>query len=118
MGTIVDSVSDINSMMDDVEAAGAEVTPGDTGKETTTPSKEAEPSAPATSTGEKTDKKDGEDKEEKKQPEPTEEVLQNPCRVLPAQRQHISYPKEVEGQPVRYTPLIENRKVGFLLLTD
>jgi 26S proteasome regulatory subunit N2 len=78
----------------------------------------AEGGTPATAPAEKTDKKDGDEKEEKKQPEPTEEVLSNPCRVLPAQRQHISYPKEVEGQAARYTPLIGDRKVGFLLLKD
>jgi 26S proteasome regulatory subunit N2 len=112
--TVVDSVSDLGDAMD-VESAAVGV---DAGKETTTSCKEAESSAPAKAVGETTDKKDGDEKEEKKQPEPTEEVLQNPCRVLPAQRQHISYPKEVEGQSMRYTPLIEQRKVGFLLLTD
>lgn len=60
-----------------------------------------------------------EKKEEKKEePEPTEEILSNPCRVLKGQVQYISFPKEIDGQPVRYTPLLESRKQGFLLLRD
>mmetsp|Transcript_3890 Transcript_3890/g.11054 ORF Transcript_3890/g.11054 Transcript_3890/m.11054 type:complete len:466 (-) Transcript_3890:130-1527(-) len=65
-------------------------------------------------------KKEGEEKEEEKKPEPTEEILNNPCRVLKAQQQFISFPTEIDGQPVRYTPILRNnkRRVGFLLLTD
>merc|ERR1719382_864613 len=68
-------------------------------------------------------KKEGEEKKdekekEKEKPEPTEEILRNPCRVLKAQMQYISFPKEVEGEAVRYLPLIESRRQGFLLLTD
>uniref|UniRef100_A0A7S1L5P0 26S proteasome regulatory subunit RPN2 C-terminal domain-containing protein n=1 Tax=Alexandrium catenella TaxID=2925 RepID=A0A7S1L5P0_ALECA len=69
----------------------------------------------------KEEKKEGEGEAEKKepeQPEPTEEVLHNPCRVLKAQIQYISFPKEINGQPVRYSPLLEDRRVGFLLLND
>eukprot|EP00913_Durusdinium_trenchii_P007611 g7151.t1 len=41
-----------------------------------------------------------EKKEEKKEePEPTEEILSNPCRVLKGQVQYISFPKEIDGQP-------------------
>merc|ERR1712137_1045511 len=64
------------------------------------------------------DNKDGEGDKKKEEPEPTEEILNNPCRVLKGQAQHISFPKEVDGVPVRYTPLLENRRVGFLLLND
>lgn len=70
---------------------------------------------------EKEEKKEGEGEEEKKEPEkpePTEEILHNPCRVLKAQIQYISFPKEISGQPVRYTPLLADRRVGFLLLND
>mmetsp|Transcript_3886 Transcript_3886/g.11039 ORF Transcript_3886/g.11039 Transcript_3886/m.11039 type:complete len:757 (-) Transcript_3886:107-2377(-) len=72
------------------------------------------------------EKKDGEKEAEgdkageaAKKPEPTEEILNNPCRVLKAQQQFISFPSEIEGQPVRYTPLLRGqRRVGFLLLQD
>merc|ERR1712190_81482 len=71
---------------------------------------------------EKESKKEGdvceEEKKEEKEPEPTEEILNNPCRVLKGQMQYISFPKEIDGAPVRYTPLLENRRVGFLLLND
>uniref|UniRef100_A0A7S4R0V7 26S proteasome regulatory subunit RPN2 C-terminal domain-containing protein n=1 Tax=Alexandrium monilatum TaxID=311494 RepID=A0A7S4R0V7_9DINO len=70
----------------------------------------------------KEEKKEGEaeggEKKEKEEPEPTEEILHNPCRVLKAQIQYISFPKEINGQPVRYTPLLEDRRVGFMLLQD
>mmetsp|Transcript_132096 Transcript_132096/g.358717 ORF Transcript_132096/g.358717 Transcript_132096/m.358717 type:complete len:511 (-) Transcript_132096:132-1664(-) len=65
-------------------------------------------------------KKDGEGEEKKgaEPPEPSEEILSNPCRVLKAQMQHISFPKEIDSQPVRYAPLLGSRRVGFLLLSD
>lgn len=52
-------------------------------------------------------------KKEKPQPEPAEETLHNPCRVLPAQMPHISFTSDQ-----RYVPLLNNKKVGFLLLRD
>jgi len=62
---------------------------------------------------------EGEDaKKEAEVPEPTEEILTNPCRVLKAQMQHISFPREIDGQPVRYAPLLGSRRRGFLLLSD
>jgi len=67
------------------------------------------------------DKRDGEDeKDEKKEaePEPTEETLSNPCRVLPSQMQYICFPNEVDGQVARYLPLLEKRCTGFLVLRD
>merc|ERR1712137_99947 len=64
------------------------------------------------------EKKDGDGENKKEEPEPSEEILNNPCRVLKGQAQHISFPKEIDGAPVRYTPLLENRRVGFLLLND
>jgi len=82
------------------------------------------PKAESAGAGEKKDeKKEGEEKQdgnekEKEKPEPTEEILRNPCRVLKAQMQYISFPKEIEGEAVRYLPLIESRRQGFLLLTD
>lgn len=63
------------------------------------------------------EKKDIEE-EKKEVPEASEEILQNPCRVLKVQTQYISFPKEIDGQPVRYTPLLADRRVGFLLLRD
>merc|ERR1711920_957059 len=64
------------------------------------------------------EKKDGEGEKKKEEPEPTEEILNNPCRVVKGQAQFISFPKEIDGQVVWYTPLLENRRVGFLLLND
>jgi len=62
--------------------------------------------------------KDGEE-EKKAESEPTEEILKNPCRVLPSQMQFISFPSEIDGQAARYVPLLGNkRRTGFLLLTD
>merc|ERR1712217_510478 len=63
------------------------------------------------------EKKEGDD-EKKPEPEPTEEILNNPCRVVKGQARFISFPKEIDGQLSRYTPLLENRRVGFLLLND
>lgn len=63
------------------------------------------------------DQKDKKD-EKKKEPEPTEEILRNPCRVLTGQTQYISFPAETPDGPVRYRPLLKNRCAGFLLLTD
>jgi len=65
------------------------------------------------------EKKEGEEEEKKAEPEPTEETLNNPCRVLPSQKQFISFPSETDGQAARYLPLLgEKRKTGFLLLRD
>merc|ERR1719453_940591 len=59
------------------------------------------------------------DKAEEKKEEPTEEILNNPCRVLPAQKQFIVFPSEIDGQAARYVPLLgEKRRTGFLLLRD
>jgi len=67
--------------------------------------------------GDAEEKKDGE--EDKKEPEPTEEILNNPCRVLPSQKQFISFPAEIDGKASRYVPLLgEKRRAGFLLLRD
>merc|ERR1711860_225860 len=67
----------------------------------------------------KNDEKTEAEAEKEEKPEPTEDILSNPCRVLKAQRQYISFPAEIHGQPVRYTPLLGgNRRVGFLLLQD
>merc|ERR1719188_1152889 len=66
----------------------------------------------------KKDKGEGADKKEAEPPEPSEEILSNPCRVLKAQMQHISFPREIDSQPVRYAPLLVTRRAGFLLLSD
>merc|ERR1711865_1242210 len=68
----------------------------------------------------KDDKKEGEeDKKEPDVPEPTEENLNNPCRVLPSQKQFICFPNEVDGQASRYVPLLgDKRRTGFLVLRD
>jgi len=51
--------------------------------------------------------------------EPNDEILNNPCRVLPAQMHYISFLTEGEsGEPSRYTPVLPSRKVGFLMLRD
>jgi len=62
---------------------------------------------------EKVDDAEEDREKEKPQPEPAEETLHNPCRVLPAQMQHISFTSDQ-----RYVPLLKNKKVGFLLLRD
>lgn len=73
----------------------------------------------ASGDGKEKEKGEDEEKAEAKPEEAQEEILSNPCRVLEAQRQHISFPAEIEGQPVRYTPLLgKRRRVGFLLLRD
>jgi len=101
-----------------VGSAATESVAGDLGSEMM----EVDEQAPASS-GEKEKKEEGkeakkDEKTEKKEPEATEEILKNPCRVLKGQMQYISFPKEVEGQAVRYTPLLESRRLGFLLLKD
>merc|ERR1719223_1936209 len=69
---------------------------------------------------EKKEKGEGEeDKKPEAEPEPTEEILNNPCRVLPSQKQFISFPTEIDGKASRYVPLLgEKRRTGFLLLND
>merc|ERR1712187_696792 len=68
--------------------------------------------------GDPDSKKDEKREEEKKEAEPTEEILHNPCRVLPAQKPFISFPREINGHQVRYVPLLKNRHLGFCLLDD
>jgi 26S proteasome regulatory subunit N2 len=114
VGSTADSIapSDLASDMMDVEE--------------TADAKDVTPKPDEKKDGEKKDgdgdekmeeKKDGE--EEKKEPEPTEETLNNPCRVLPSQKQFICFPSEVDGQAARYLPLLgEKRKTGFLVLRD
>merc|ERR1711920_942099 len=52
------------------------------------------------------------DKKTPEQPEPTEEILHNPCRVLKEQVQHISLVEKG-----RYVPVL-SRCIGFVLLQD
>lgn len=102
---------DVDDMeVDEAPKEGAKAEEGEKSEE-----KKGE-AAPGEKSEEKKDEKKGDEKKE--EPEATEEVLNNPCRVLKAQMQHISFPKEVDGQSVRYTPLLESRKLGFLLLRD
>lgn len=80
---------------------------------------EEKPGEASKASGEtKEERKEGEEEPKKEEPEPLEEILHNPCRVLKAQMQYISFPQEIEGKPVRYTPLLVNRRAGFLLLRD
>jgi len=53
-----------------------------------------------------------EKKPPEQQPEPTEEILNNPCRVLKEQVQHISFVEKG-----RYAPVLP-RYMGFVLLED
>eukprot|EP00933_Yihiella_yeosuensis_P014940 TRINITY_DN13181_c3_g1_i2.p1 TRINITY_DN13181_c3_g1~~TRINITY_DN13181_c3_g1_i2.p1 ORF type:complete len:1045 (+),score=290.64 TRINITY_DN13181_c3_g1_i2:25-3135(+) len=97
------AASDLGSELMEVDAQTPAAAGSEAAKE---PSPKAEDS-----------KDDAEKKAEEKKEEPTEEILNNPCRVLKAQMPFISFPKEIDGQPVRYTPLL-SRKTGFLLLRD
>merc|ERR1711971_805207 len=116
MGTVVGSVSvaasdlaseqmqvDDQFVQESKESAASGAKAGE--EEKAAPASE-EKAAPAKKDGNKEEKKEGEEKEAKKEPEPTEEILNNPCRVLPAQKAYISFPKEIDGVPARYTPLI------------
>jgi len=93
---------------------------GDTKVAEQKPAGEGGDSAPKDQKEENKKEGDASDKDKKEdKPEPTEEILNNPCRVLKAQMQYISFPGEIEGQPVRYTPLLKGpRRLGFLLLKD
>lgn len=63
---------------------------------------------------------------EEKVPEPTEEVLFNPSRVVPAQEQYIQFFASSEPQPLkdggqapsRYEPVIQSRTSGYLIVRD
>jgi 26S proteasome regulatory subunit N2 len=124
VGSVSVAASDLGSVDMEVDQQFDEATakePVKTGEEEKpAPAAEAGASAAASTKkeGEKEEKKEGTEKEAKKEPEPTEEILSNPCRVLPAQKQFISFPKEVDGQPVRYAPIMSKRRVGFLMLSD
>eukprot|EP00929_Paragymnodinium_shiwhaense_P095737 TRINITY_DN5700_c0_g1_i1.p1 TRINITY_DN5700_c0_g1~~TRINITY_DN5700_c0_g1_i1.p1 ORF type:complete len:1089 (+),score=365.49 TRINITY_DN5700_c0_g1_i1:107-3373(+) len=135
VGSIADSVaaSDLGSehhMEVEEQAAAPAASAGDVGKtpltkQSLSASSEspaaASPSQPPAGAGAEADsekKGDEKEKDTKKPAEPTEEILQNPSRVLSAQKQHISFPKEIDGQAVRYTPLLSDRRCGFLLLRD
>lgn len=56
------------------------------------------------------------------EPEPTEEVLSNPCRIVLSQATHIAIPNAgetlIDGSIARYTPVIPNRVTGFVVLRD
>ena len=59
-------------------------------------------------------------------PEPTEEVLFNPCRVVPAQEPFVQYfaagssqPLKDGGEaPARYQPLLPTRVSGYIVVRD
>jgi len=96
--------SDLDTTMMDVEEPAEAKKPDDK-------------AADATKDAEMKDKAEGEEKKE--EPEPTEEILKNPCRVLPSQQQFIRFSGEIDGQQARYLPLLgEKRRTGFLLLRD
>lgn len=70
-----------------------------------------------------TEKKDEDKKEEEKkqdeakkpEPEPDEQILKNPSRVLKAQEKVISY---LHDASVKYSPVLESRFAGFVVLSD
>jgi 26S proteasome regulatory subunit N2 len=121
VGSTADSIapSDLASDMMDVEEPAAtpqseEKKAGDTAAAS---SEKKEGDGEAKEKEGKENEKEGEDK--KAAPEPTEEILKNPCRVLGSQQQFICFPSEVDGQAARYTPLLgEKRKRGFLMMID
>ena len=55
-------------------------------------------------------------KKEEEAPEPAEEILNNPCRVVPAQETHIHFSSESEG--ARYEPVVPGRTSGYLVVRD
>jgi len=126
VGSTADSIapSDIASDMMDVEepAEAKDATMGDKkpAEGGATPAAGDEKKEADAEGKEKEEKKDKDKEgEEKKEPEPTEETLHNPCRVLPSQKQFICFPSEIDGQAARYVPLLgEKRRTGFLLLSD
>mmetsp|Transcript_43547 Transcript_43547/g.81818 ORF Transcript_43547/g.81818 Transcript_43547/m.81818 type:complete len:1095 (+) Transcript_43547:108-3392(+) len=130
VGSTADSIapSDLASDMMDVEepADAKEATPKvdekkpEASASAADSTEAAEPAADGDKKDDKKEEKDEKAPEEKKEtvPEPTEEILNNPCRVLPSQMQYISFPKEIDGQAVRYAPLLEKRRTGFLVLRD
>lgn len=48
-------------------------------------------------------------------PEPEEQILKNPSRVLKAQEKVIAFKHDAS---VRYTPVLESRFAGFVVLSD
>ena len=63
-----------------------------------------------------TEAKKEEVKEEvKEEPEPDEQVLKNPSRVIKTQERVIAY--KHDGS-VRYQPVLESRFAGFVVLSD
>ncbi|MCQ2817937.1 MAG: HEAT repeat domain-containing protein [archaeon] len=61
----------------------------------------------------KEEKKEEEKKEEEKKPEPNDEILNNPIRILPRQREVM---EEIQGQKVE--PIVHGRVNGFILLKN
>ncbi len=53
--------------------------------------------------------------EVKEEPEPEEQNLKNPSRVLKAQEKVVAYKHDAT---VRYTPVLETRFAGFVVLSD
>jgi 26S proteasome regulatory subunit N2 len=60
--------------------------------------------------------KEVEMKQEEETPEPTEEILDNPCRVVHAQEASIHFLSAQDG--ARYEPVIPTRTSGYVVLRD
>merc|ERR1712187_377771 len=125
VGSTADSIapSDLASdtgMMDVDEAEGKEATPKlEEKKVAEASSAAADEKKDVDMEGDKKEKETPGEEEKKEEPEPTEEILNNPCRVLSSQLQFICFPSEIEGVAARYVPLLgEKRKTGFLVLRD
>lgn len=56
------------------------------------------------------------EKIEEETPEPNDEILRNPCRVVADQEQYISFLSNEEG--ARYHPVLPSRKSGYLVVID
>jgi len=66
-------------------------------------------------TEKKEEAKEAVKEEVKEPPEPDEQVLKNPSRVLKAQEKVIAFKHD---NSVRYTPVLESRFAGFVVLSD
>ena len=55
-------------------------------------------------------------KKEEETPEPSEELLNNPCRVVPAQESFVHFLSAAEG--ARYEPIVPSRTSGYLIVRD
>ena len=71
---------------------------------------------PETETEQAKDVEMGETAKEEEVPEPTEEILVNPCRVVPAQEQFIQFLKPDQGAV--YEPVVSSRTSGYVVVRN